>query len=69
MTYTDFESILVLGNNGKQNPNESCTNKYKKRVACSYDYKLFILYVLMINLISFLNHIDAKMLFTTLFAV
>ena len=25
---------------GKQNPNESCTNKYQKHVACSYGYKL-----------------------------
>ena len=26
--------------NGKQNPKEPCTNKYKKYVACSYGYKL-----------------------------
>ena len=26
--------------NGKQNLNESYTNKYQKRVACSYGYKL-----------------------------
>ena len=26
--------------NGKQNPNESYTNKYQKHVACSYGYKL-----------------------------
>ena len=26
--------------NGKQNPNESYTNKYQKHVTCSYGYKL-----------------------------
>ena len=26
--------------NGKQNPEESVTNKYKNHIACSYDYKL-----------------------------
>ena len=40
MIYSDFESILVPEDNGKQNPNESCTNKYQKHVACSYDYEL-----------------------------
>ena len=40
MIYADFESILVPEDNGKQNPNESCTNKYQKHVACSYGYKL-----------------------------
>ena len=40
MIYADFESILVLENNGKQNPNESYTNNYQKHVACSYGYKL-----------------------------
>ena len=40
MIYADFESILGSGDNGKQNPNESYTNKYQKHVACSYDYKL-----------------------------
>ena len=34
--YPDFESILVPENNGKQNPEESCANKY----ACSYGCKL-----------------------------
>ena len=38
--YADFASILVPQNNGKQNPNESFTNKYQKHVACSYSYKL-----------------------------
>ena len=28
------------GNNGKQNPEESYTNKYQKHIACSYGYKL-----------------------------
>ena len=36
MVYADFESILVPGDNGKQNPNESYTNKFKKHVACCY---------------------------------
>ena len=40
MIYADFESILVPEVNGKQNPNEPYTNKYKKRIACSYGYKL-----------------------------
>ena len=36
----DFESILVPEDNRKKNPNPSCTNKYKKYVACSYGSKL-----------------------------
>ena len=40
MIYVDFENILVPEFNGKQNPDESYTNKYQKHVACSYDYKL-----------------------------
>ena len=35
MIYADFESILAPEDNGKQNPNESCINKYKNHVACS----------------------------------
>ena len=27
--YADFESTLVSEDNGKQNPKESCTNKYQ----------------------------------------
>ena len=38
--YGDFESILVPEDNGKQNPEESYTSKYQKRIACSYGYKL-----------------------------
>ena len=34
MIYADFESILVSEDSGKQNPNESYTNKYQKHVAC-----------------------------------
>ena len=33
--YAAFESILVPNNNGKQNPEESYTNKYQKHIACS----------------------------------
>ena len=40
MIYADFESILVPGDTGKQNPNESYTNKYQKHAACSYSYIL-----------------------------
>ena len=39
MIYADFESILVLEDNGKQNPTESYSGKYQKHVACSYGYK------------------------------
>ena len=37
--YADFESILVPEDNGKQNPNESYTNKYQ-HVDYSYGYNL-----------------------------
>ena len=40
MVYADFESILVLGDNGKQNPEKSYMNKYQKHVASSYGYNL-----------------------------
>ena len=40
MISANFESILVPEDNGKQNPNNSYTNKYQKHVACHYDYKL-----------------------------
>ena len=40
MIYTNFESVLVPENDGKQNPDDSYTNKYQKHVACSYGYKL-----------------------------
>ena len=39
MIYSDFESILVTEDNGKQNLNESYTKKYVKQ-ACGYGYKL-----------------------------
>ena len=38
--FHDFEIILKPENNGRQNPEESCTNKYQKQIACSYGYKL-----------------------------
>ena len=31
-SYANFESILVAGDNGNPNPNESFTNKYQKHV-------------------------------------
>ena len=40
MIYADFENILVPQDNGKQNLNDSYTNKYQKHVACNYGYKL-----------------------------
>ena len=40
MVYTDFESILVPEENGKQNHEESYKNIYQKHVAWSYDHKL-----------------------------
>ena len=36
--YVDFESILAPEDNGKQNSNESYTNKYQKHVASSHRY-------------------------------
>ena len=39
MIHADFKSILLPQDNGKQNPNDSYTNKYQKHVACSYGYK------------------------------
>ena len=39
LIYENFESILVPEDNGKQNTDGSCTNKYQNYVACSYGYK------------------------------
>ena len=38
--YAGFESILVIENNRKLNPEESYTQKYQKHLPCSYSYKL-----------------------------
>ena len=43
MIYADFESTLVPEDNGKQNRNESYTNKYQKHFASSNGYKLAFL--------------------------
>ena len=40
ITIYDLCSILLPEDNGKQNPNESYTNKYQKHINCSYGYKL-----------------------------
>ena len=40
MIYADFESVLMPEDNGKQNRNESYTNKYQKHVAFSFGYRL-----------------------------
>ena len=66
MIYADFESILVPEDNGKQNPNESYTNKYQKHVACSYGYKLVCVND---KLSKPFKPYLAKMLFTILLAV
>ena len=40
MIYTDFESVLVPENNGKQNQDESYTSKHQNHAGCSFGYKL-----------------------------
>ena len=40
MIWTDFESILVLQDNGKQKPDEFYAKKYQKHVVCNHGYKL-----------------------------
>ena len=40
MNYADFKIFLVPEINGKQNPEESYTNKYHKHVVYSYGHKL-----------------------------
>ena len=40
--YADFESVLMSEDNEKENCEEYYTNKYKKHVACSHDYKLCV---------------------------
>ena len=52
MIYADYKRTLVPEDNGKQNPDESHTNKYQKH-ARSYGYKLC---VLTINIVSLLSH-------------
>ena len=66
MIYTNFESTVVPEGNGKQIPEKSYTNKYQEHVACSYGYKL---YLLMIGLVSLLSHTQVKMPFTILLIV
>ena len=38
--YTDFGSILVPEEKGKQNPKEPYTDKYQIYISCSYGHKL-----------------------------
>ena len=40
MIYAVFESFLVPEDNGKPNPDEFYTNKYKKHVVFNYGYNL-----------------------------
>ena len=42
MIYADFESILVPKDNGKQNSEESYTDKYQNHFASSYGYVLLL---------------------------
>ena len=65
MINSNFESTLVLEDNGKQNPVQYYTDKHQKHVACSYGYKL----VCVDKFISLLNHTQVKMLFTILLIV
>ena len=58
MIYADFENILVPEENGKQNPNKLYTNKYQKHVLVVMAINW---YVLVINLVSLLSHIQVKM--------
>ena len=66
MNYVDLESILVPEENGKPNPDESCTDKYQKPIAYSYPFKQ---YVLTLNLVNLLSLTQMKMLFTILLIV
>ena len=43
MINPDFESTLVPEDCGKQNPEDSYTNKYQIHVPCSYRYNLLYL--------------------------
>ena len=52
MISVDFEITVMSEDNGKQNPNESYTNKYQKHVACSYVYKLVCVDDVVYKLIS-----------------
>ena len=38
--FKKHESILVPENNGKQNSEESYSNKYQRHIGCSYGYKI-----------------------------
>ena len=40
MIYAYFESILMPDTEGKQNPDESYTDKYQKQIVCSYRHRL-----------------------------
>ena len=56
------EIILVPEDNGKQNQDESFTNKYQKHVACSYGCKLVCVNDVDDKLSKSLTHIKVKML-------
>ena len=68
MFYEDFESILVLEDNRKQNLNESYTNKYQKHVVCSYGYKIVCVVDKVSNLtISYLGEDAVKIFMSSIF--
>ena len=43
MIYANFQSIIAPEDKGKQNPEESYTNKYQNHNSCSYGYRLVCL--------------------------
>ena len=51
MICADFESILVPEDNKKQNPDNSCTNKYQKHVTCNEDTILLIVWLNKVNIV------------------
>lgn len=53
MIYTDFESILVTDDNGKQYPEEFLTNKYQKLLFAVMAIRLYVLIIIFANLLRF----------------
>ena len=50
MIYTDFESILVTEDNGKQDPEEFFTSKYQKLLFAVMAIRLYMLIIIFVNL-------------------
>lgn len=53
MIYTDFESILVTDDHGKQYPEEFLTNKYQKLLFAVMAIRLYVLIIIFVNLLRF----------------